>query len=220
MLSPVPSSQESEVLTLGFNEPGSGTPSSARSTRGDGPCLVAGSPASPSTTTCADSRPTHPTLDCSAEGSPARTCPSPDNDAASRESTPPSSTSSHESLTLFDLDGFSSRTYPDCSPHTAVGTSESCLARWPTSGTAWRGGLSTHVSSECRSTDGVCSSSEPTLVEILEPLRNVPRKYWLSARAASGILLRAGDRGRTMRSRLSAALEAVARTTTTDRRDG
>jgi hypothetical protein len=47
----------------------------------------------------------------------------------------------------------------------------------------------------------------------------VPAKYSLSARAATGILRRAEKRGRVLPSHLSAALEAVARTTTTDRAD-
>jgi len=95
-----------------------------------------------------------------------------------------SSSSSPESSTLFDPDGFSSRTYPVSSLATAVGTSESSLERWPTSGMAWDGGFSTAVSSECRSADGACSSSEPSLTEILEPPQDVPVKYSLSARAA------------------------------------
>ena len=154
-----------------------------------------------------------------ASRSRARTSPSPADAPGSQELAQGSSTSSPASLSLFDLDGFSSRTYPDCSPRTAVGTSESCLERWPTSGTAWRGGLSTAVSSECRSDEGGCSSSEPSLSQILEPPQNVPAKYSLSARAAQGILRRAEKRGRTLPSHLSAALDLVARTTTTESRD-
>src|SRR5262249_16131741 len=123
------------------------------------------------------------TLIFSAEGSPARTSQSPDADGGSPGNAPASSSSSHGSLTLFDPDGFSSRTYPVSSLHKAVGTSESCLERWPTSGTAWAGGFSTHVSSECRSDDDGCSSSEPALTEILQEPQTVPAKYSLSARA-------------------------------------
>jgi hypothetical protein len=157
-------------------------------------------------------------LTFSAAVSPARTSPSPAAEQDSPGNAPASSTSSPESSTLFDPDGFSSRTYPGCSPRTAVGTSESSLERWPTSGTAWAGGFSTHVSSECRSAAGVCSSSEPALTEILQPPQDVPARYSLSARAARGILRRAEKRGRTLPSHLSQALEQVARTTTTDRR--
>ena len=140
----------------------------------------------------------------------ARTSRSPADGEGSQESAAASSMSSHESQSLFDLAGFSSRTYPDCSPRTAVGTSESCLARWPTSGTAWATGFSTAVSSECRSVEGGCSSSEPSLQEILEESQNVPAKYSLSARAAQGILRRAEKRGRTLPGHLAAALESVA----------
>ena len=152
------------------------------------------------------------TLISSAEASRscARTCPSPGDAQGSPEHDPDCSTSSPESSTLFDPNGYSSRTYPDSSPRTAVGTSESCLERWPTSGTAWHGGFSTHVSSECRSADGECSSSEPSLAEILEPPQNVPARYSLSAKAAAGILRRAEKRGRTLPEHLAAALENVA----------
>jgi hypothetical protein len=146
----------------------------------------------------------------SAEGSPARTSPSPGSGPASPGSEADSSSSSHESLSLFDPDGFSSRTYPVSSLATAVGTSESCLPRWPSSGTAWPGGLSTHASSECRSVAGECSSSEPSLTEILEPPRSVPERYSLSARAARGILRRAQKRGRILPPHLLDALTTVA----------
>ncbi len=142
--------------------------------------------------------------------SPVRTSPSPADEQDSQALAPASSTSSPASLSLFDLDGFSSRTFPDCSPRTAVGTSESFLGRWPTSGTAWPGGLSTAVTSECRSDDAGCSSSEPSLSEILEPPQSVAAKYSLSARAASGILRRAEKRGRTLPEHLQTALESVA----------
>ena len=155
----------------------------------------------------------------SVEASPARTSPSPADGQGSQENDRASSTSSLESLSLFDPDGFSSRTYPVSSLQTAVGTSEQSLERWPTSGTAWPGGFSTHATSECRSDEGGCSSSEPSLTEILEEPQNVPARYSLSARAASGILRRAQKRGRTLPSHLSQALEAVARTTTTGRED-
>ena len=146
----------------------------------------------------------------SAEASPARTSLSPDNAEDSPVPDPASSSSSPGSLSLFDPDGFSSRTYPDCSPRTAVGTSESLLERWPTSGTAWDGGFSTHVSSECRSDEDGCSSSEPALTMILEPPHSVPDRYSLSARAAQGILRRAERRGKRLPDHLAVALEAVA----------
>lgn len=156
----------------------------------------------------------------SAEASPARTCQSPDNGPGSPGNDPACSSSSPVSPGLFDPDGFSSRTYPASSPRTAVGTSEACLERWPTSGTAWPGGFSTAVTSECRSDDAGCSSSEPSLTEILEPPQRVPARYLLSARAAQGILRRAEKRGRVLPSHLSAALEQVARMTTMGKEGG
>jgi integrase len=139
----------------------------------------------------------HPGLISSAAASPARTSASPANAPDSPVTAPASSSSSPASSTLFDPDGFSSRTYPGSSPRTAVGTSESCLERWPTSGTAWDGGFSTAVSSECRSADGVCSSSEPVADGDPRAAADVPARYSLSARAAQGILRRAEKRGRT-----------------------
>jgi hypothetical protein len=149
---------------------------------------------------------------CSVEGSPAKTSPSPDNAEDSTATAPASSTNTHGSQTLFDPDGYSSRTYPVSSLHKAVGTSEQSLERWPTSGMAWRGGFSTAVSSECRSDDAGCSSSEPALTEILEPPQNVPGRYSLSARAAAGILRRAEKRRRTLPEHLQVALLAVSMT--------
>src|SRR5262249_32940655 len=89
---------------------------------------------------------------------PVRTSPCPDNAAASNGPAPASSSNTRESLSLFAPDGFSGRTYRGHSVRTAVGTSDACLPRWPTSGTAWPTGFSTHVSSECRSDGAECSS--------------------------------------------------------------
>lgn len=140
----------------------------------------------------------------SAAASPARTSRSPDAAPASPGSGPACSSPSPTSPTLFDPGGYSSRTYPGCSPRTAVGTSESCLERWPTSGTAWDGGFSTAASSECPSADGACSSSQVTLADVLEP--SAPARYSLSARAARGILRRAEKRGRDLPEALRMAL--------------
>jgi hypothetical protein len=151
-----------------------------------------------------------PFLISSPSGSPAKTSQSPDDAQASKGREADCSSRQPGSSTLFDPDGFSSRTFRVSSLARAVGTSESCLERWPTSGTAWDGGFSTAVSSECRSADGVCSSSEPALTEILQPPQDVPAKYSLSARAAQGILRRAHKRGRELPTHLRSALSAVA----------
>lgn len=232
----------SEDSTSDSPAPGLSTHSSASPTNGDAACSPPTGPECPSTRTyetCAlDTY--NQTVDVvsptlrnangtfgdalpviySQAASPAKTSPSPDNAEGSPGTDPACSSSSPASSTLFDPDGFSSRTYPVSSLAMAVGTSEQSLERWPTSGTAWDGGLSTHVSSECRSDDGGCSSSEPSLTEILEPPQNVPVKYSLSARAAQGILRRAEKRGRQLPSHLSSALETLAQTTTTGSKDG
>ena len=235
-----PSSRGSAGSTSGSSEPDGGMSSSASPTPSDEMSSEPASPESPSTKTYAIFRlsgdyadpsfvvDTMPMLTASpmsdripyvfsAEDSPARTCPSPDDEQGSEDPVPVFSTSSLGSPSLFDPDDYSSRTYPGSSPRTAVGTSESCLPRWPTSGTAWAGGFSTAASSECRSADDECSSSECSLTAILQPPQDVPARYSLSARAATGILRRAAKRGRTLPSHLSQALAAVARTTTTDR---
>lgn len=149
-------------------------------------------------------------LTSSAGASPAKTSLLPAAAQGSQESDPASFSNSPELPRLFDPVGYSSRTYQVFSLATAVGTSESCLERWPTSGMAWRGGFSTHVTSECRSDEDGCSSSEPSLTEILEPPQSVAEKYSLSARAAQGILRRAEKRGRKLPEMLFRALSEVA----------
>ena len=214
------SAQESEASTEGSPSQGSGICSCANPNRTAETCSGHGSPESRSGTTyepwvsnqrrelrTMDVSPSltepggftqSPFLLSSPAAPPARTSASPGDEPASPENDPGSSTSSPGSLTLFDPSGFSGRTFPVRSLHTVVGTSESCLERWPTSGTAWHGGFSTAVTSECRSDDAGCSSSEPSLTEILEPPQNVPGKYSLSARAARGILRRAEKRGKNL----------------------
>jgi len=140
----------------------------------------------------------------------ARTSRSPDDEPDSTASEAVFSSSWRESSTLFDPDLFSWKTFRGVNPRTLVGTSESLLARWPNSGLVWPTGFSTAVSSECRSDEGGCSSSEPSLTEILEPPQNVPARYSLSARAATGILRRAEKRGKRLPAHLATALVSVA----------
>ena len=237
-----PSSPESAEWTTDSPEPVTDTSSSANGTPGAEKCSPHDGPERPSTRTSemwvferrfyergeggpptllpnikatikkgGDSVP----LIFSAGASPARTSQSPDDDEDLQASEVASSSSSPGSSTLFDPDGYSSRTFRVSSLATAVGTSEQSLERWPTSGTAWDGGFSTAVSSECRSADGVCSSSEPSLTEILQPPHDVPARYSLSARAAQGILRRALKRGRTLPPHLERALAATAAGTPT-----
>ena len=222
------SSAESADSTSASSGQDTGTSSSASPTPGDEKSSERTGPESPSTRTFAMSENQRgeivltdvahqltsgggkPGQGYSAVAFLAKMSPSPESGQALPESAPDSSMSSHESLELFDPDFYSSRMYRGSSPRMAVGTSESYLERWPTSGTAWAGGLSTHVSSECRSDEGGCSSSEPSLQEILVPPPSVPARYSLSARAARGILSRAQKRGKALPDHLAHALRAVA----------
>src|SRR6185437_2139035 len=68
-------------------------------------------------------------------------------------------------------------------------------------------GLSMLATSECRSADGECSSSETRLADVLEP--SAPQRFYLSARAATGILRRTSKRGRTLPLDLDAALRTL-----------
>lgn len=155
-----------------------------------------------------------PPLTWSVAGSPAKTSASPDDEPDSLADAAASSTSSPESLTLFSplAGGSSLRTFPDFFPASAAEISPSFSRRWPTSGfTTSPGECWTADTSECPN-GGAASSS---LRDVLEA--EVPRRYFLSPRAAAGILRRAEKRGRELPTHLSAALEAVAQTTTTDK---
>lgn len=77
--------------------------------------------------------------------------------------------------------------------------------RWRTSGTASATEFSTADTSESPRDGGACSSS---LREILEP--SAGPRYFLSPRAARGILSRSVSRGRDLPVRLQRALEQVA----------
>lgn len=137
----------------------------------------------------------------------AKTSPSPGNEPDSTANAPASSSKQPESLTLFsDPEGGSSlRTFPDFFPATAAGISESFSRRWPNSGfTTSPGECWTADTSECPS-DGAASSSLPDVLEA-----TVPDRFYLSPKAAAGILRRALKRGRELPKHLHAALTALA----------
>lgn len=231
-----PSSPVSAGSTSASNEPGSASSASARPTSGGAPSWPSGSPASPAGTTSAQfvsenqraevlltpyarqlttggGKPGqgYPmVLISSPEASPARTCPSPDDEPASPDSEPASSGSSTGSSTLFDPDGCCSRTSPAFSLPITAATSPRSSTRWTGSGTWAHGEFSTADGSECPSDADGCSSSAPTLASILEA--NAAPRYSLSARAARGILARAERRGRTLPAPLLDALRAVSTT--------
>jgi len=142
----------------------------------------------------------------SSEDSPARMSPSPASGPGSRGRGRASSTSSPESQeSLFaPEDTFWSRTSRVFSVPMGDGTSVPSSGRWPTSGfTISPGEFSTPNSSEYPNVGGGCSS----LRDVLEA--DVAPKYFLSQRAAAGILRRAQKRGKALPEHLEAALRAV-----------
>jgi len=112
--------------------------------------------------------------------------------------------SSIEFLTSLGRDGLSSRTSPACYPVTEAEILPSSFEGWSNSGMACAGGFLTLSMMEYHSGAAVCSLSE-----VLET--DVPRKYYLSAKAARGILRRAEKRGKELPEMLRCALLQVAR---------
>jgi hypothetical protein len=154
-------------------------------------------------------------LTSSAEASPAKTSASQDDVRDSKPANDPafSSSSCGSPMSLFNPEGMSSlRTYPDYFPAKADEISLSYSRRWPSSGFTTSPGECWTADTSESPNDGAESSS---LADVLQA--DVPAKYFLSPKAAAGILRRAEKRGRELPTHLSAALEAVARTTTTDK---
>jgi C-5 cytosine-specific DNA methylase len=146
-------------------------------------------------------------LTSSAEGSRAKTCLSPDDELALMVPDQDSSLSSHGlPMSLFDLEaGSSLRTSPACSLPPVDEISRSFSARWATSGfTTSPGECWTVVTSECPSAGDVSSSLADVLLE------TVPDRFFLSPRAAAGIIRRAAKRGRELPRALAEALVALA----------
>jgi hypothetical protein len=151
----------------------------------------------------------------SAAASPAKTSQLPDAVPDSKPANDPafSSSSCGSPMSLFNPEGMSSlRTYPDYFPAKADEISLSYSRRWPSSGFTTSPGECWTADTSESPNDGAESSS---LADVLQA--DVPAKYFLSPKAAAGILRRAEKRGRELPTHLSAALEAVARTTTTDK---
>jgi hypothetical protein len=136
--------------------------------------------------------------------SPARTSPS----LASGQGSPESAAASPSpSLTLWsatDLPPSSSRMYRDSSPVMEARTLGRSSVAWANSGMGGPTGFSTLSSSECPSADDGCSFVPSTLAQVLEP--TAPQRFYLSARAATGILRRATRRGRELPAALAEAL--------------
>ena len=105
-----------------------------------------------------------------------------------------------------DLPTLFGRMFPDCSPPTEAGTSALSSTVWPTSGITEPSGCWTASTLEWASGGGdslVCS-----LKEMLDG--DVPQRFYLSPRAAAGILRRAAKRGRQLPAHLLEALTTFA----------
>ena len=137
------------------------------------------------------------------EGSPAKTSALQESELDSQGSDPALLS---PSLTLWssdDLGGSCWRMSLGSSVPTAALTSEGFSTKWSNSGMAYRGELWTLVTSESPN-DGV----ECSLSQVLNP--TAPQRFSLSAKAASGILRRAGRRGKVLPPALQTALESLA----------
>lgn len=108
--------------------------------------------------------------------------------------------------------GLSLRTSPDCSQPTVDLQWGDALTRWPKQG-RWssNGQHWTRSIGESPSDGAECLLP---LVSILQSPHDVASKYFLSARAAEGILRRATRRGKKLPQHLEAALQAVVQSQT------
>ena len=105
-------------------------------------------------------------------------------------------------------DGQSGRTSSELCPAGTVTTLRQSSKKWLGWGRVSLNGQSlTHSSSESPKGVDECSSS---LALILQQPTDVASKYFLSAKAAEGILRRANRRGKTLPEQLQQALEIVA----------
>ena len=134
----------------------------------------------------------------------AKTGPLQEEELESKERDLASFLSLRESCRSFDPVGLSSRMYPDFSVATEAETLQrSSGFSWSSAGMGYRGVCSTANFSESPNVVVVC-----TLSDILEP--RAPRRFFLSSRAAAGILRRAKKRGRILQEHLRRALESIA----------
>jgi hypothetical protein len=105
-------------------------------------------------------------------------------------------------------DGSSGRTSSELSTQTEEQTFAPSLRKWESWGRiSLSGEFSTLRTTESPSGGGASFSS---LASILIPLEYVPTRYFLSAKAARGILSRSAKRGKTLPDTLQRALEALA----------
>ena len=138
-----------------------------------------------------------------AEDFPARMCPLPESGRAWLESEADFGLSSLELLQSLSRNGSLSKMSLAFYPATEGEILPSSFAGWSNAGMASPGGFSTLSISESPSAAVVCSLSE-----VLETV--APPKYYLSAKAAAGILRRAERSGKTLPTHLDQALRTVA----------
>lgn len=99
------------------------------------------------------------------------------------------------------------KTSQEHSAATEAQTSTLSSTKWATAGRWNKNGLCwMHSTSESPNGDDASSS---LLSSILQSLEDVPTKYFLSAKAAEGILRRATRRGKTLPQMLEQALRSV-----------
>jgi hypothetical protein len=147
-------------------------------------------------------KPTFRQLTLFAADSPVKTSALPDAARGWLERDLGSGLSSSAFLWSFYLDGSLSKTSPVYYPLMEDGTLPLSFAGWGTSGIASLGACWTLNIGESHSAAAACSLSD-----ILEA--GVPLKYFLSAKAAAGILRRADKRGKTLPYPLIEALEKI-----------
>src|ERR1700690_3097200 len=135
--------------------------------------------------------------------SPAKTSPWPESEQDWQGLEAACSGKLSESWESLGRLGLFSKTSPASFLQTKDATSPSCSTAWMNSGMAWRGVCLTRSFSESPNVAVECSLSD-----VLES--HVPQRFFLSPRAAAGILRRAEKRGRELPRRLAEALMALA----------
>ncbi len=136
--------------------------------------------------------------------SPVRTCQWPENEQDWQALAAACSGKLSESWESLGRLGLFSKTSPACFLRITEKISALSSNPWMGSGMAWRGVCLTRSFSESPKDAAVCSLSE-----VLEG--HVPKRFFLSPRAAKGILRRAEKRGRELPQKLAEALASLAK---------
>lgn len=176
---------------------------SGQTGKGDGaPLLLTSEP--PRKEVMPSEVPAESILSAEASHDHAKTCPSPDAGLALLVPDPASSGSLPESLARYAPHGFSLRMWSDSLAPTEGTILRSSSTRWGNSAMGGPIGYSTLDTSECPR-----GAVESTLSAILQDGAIIPQRYYLSPKAAAGILRRAERRGKQLPHRLEQALRAL-----------